>query len=421
MSNLTCATCFNVFLTKSDYKIHSKENTKCKTIKIKIINNFHQMGQYFTKNDYLKKCVYDLILNNPLTILEPSIGRGDLVEYILSKNIKIIFDKYEIDNTIKLLDCITKSEVVFSDFVKCKIDKKYTTIVGNPPYVKKKGGNLYLLFIEKCFNLLEENGELIFIVPSDFIKLTSSSKIINNMLKNGTFTHIIQPNNENYFENAKIDVIIFRYCKNKKLENNIIINNENKYLINTNGVLTFSKKKEKEKDIFKDFFDIYVGMVTGKESVFKNSKYGNVNILNSFEKEEKYILITTFPTHDKNIDSYLLKHKEILINRKIKKFNEKNWFEWGALRNYKSVLNNIGKKCVFIKNMTRKNEVAFIDDVKLFGGSLIMLIPKKDIDLKKIVNYLNSDEFKINYTYAGRFKIGHKQLCNCLFNHSNFL
>ena len=33
------------------------------------------------------------------------------------------------------------------------------------------------------------------------------------MMENGTFTHIIHPNKENLFDNASIDIIVFRYCK----------------------------------------------------------------------------------------------------------------------------------------------------------------------------------------------------------------
>ena len=187
--------------------------------------SIHEKGQYFTTNEMLKEGVLNLIYNNPDVILEPSIGQGDLVEYI-SKNMKVKFDKYEIDNKIKLLDSLNKDDVIYSDFLMEKISKKYDTIVGNPPFVKTKGGNLYIDFIRKCYNLLNDNGELIFIVPSEFMKLTCASNIINEMLDNGMITDIIHPNNENLFKNASIDVIIFRYCKNKKLENKVQMNNE---------------------------------------------------------------------------------------------------------------------------------------------------------------------------------------------------
>ena len=135
----------------------------------------HNLGQYFTTNIELKDIVYKFILNEPNNILEPSIGQGDLVSYIIEQKSNIIFDMYEIDTKIKLLNNINKNNVIYGDFLIQNIDKLYKTIIGNPPYVRTKKGNLYIDFIEKCFNLLDEYGELIFIVPSDFLKLTSAS------------------------------------------------------------------------------------------------------------------------------------------------------------------------------------------------------------------------------------------------------
>lgn len=378
-----------------------------------------QYGQYFTTNKYLKDCIYKLILNKPSIILEPSIGQGDLIYHIHSYKKDILFHSYEIDKSIKLLDGINKKAIKYCDFLKQSIDIKYNTIIGNPPYVKTKKGNLYLDFIYKCFNLLDENGELIFIVPSDFIKLTSSGNILNEMLNNGTFTHIIFPNDETLFDNANIDVIVFRYCKNKSLSNKILVNDEVKYLINTNGIITFSDNEVINQDKFDEYFDIFVGMVTGNESIYKNAKFGNINVLNGKNKEDKYILLNEFPSENSELNEYMLSNKQTLLNRRIRKFNENNWYEWGALRNYKTINKNLDKECIYISNLTRNKEVAFIDTVKYFGGGLIIMIPKKDIDLKKMVEYLNSDEFKKNYTYSGRFKIGHKQLSNSLFQSSH--
>ena len=48
-----------------------------------------------------------------------------------------------------------------------------------------------------------------------------------------------------------------------------------------------------------------------------------------------------------------------------------------------------------------------------------MLIPKnKTIELDKVVNYLNSDNFKENFIYSNRFKIGQKQLNNANIFHT---
>jgi adenine-specific DNA-methyltransferase len=439
MDKYVCVQCGHKFKLNHQLKTHI--NKKCDSIGDKIDNIIddkvskkvnllmdikkdkkdkkdkkYKNGQYFTTNEDLKKCVFELIHNNSKLILEPSVGQGDLVEYVIQNKENIKFDLYEIDKTIKLLKSVEKNKIIYGDFLNQNIKKKYSTIIGNPPYVKTKNGNLYLDFIEKCYNLLKTEGELIFIVPSDFIKLTSSSKIINKMMDNGTFTHIIHPNNESLFENASIDIIIFRFCKTKLLSNKILVNNVSKYLINTNGILTYSDTNINNSNTFSDYFDIFVGMVTGKENVFKNAKYGNIKILNGKDKIDNYILINEFPTKNNKLNKYMLSHKNELINRKIKKFNENNWFEWGALRNYNTIQKNLNNDCIYIKNLSRNTDVCFQDKVQYFGGGLIIMIPKEKINLQKIVKYINTDAFKSNYMYSGRFKIGHKQLCNALFN-----
>tara|TARA_Y100000034_G_scaffold122554_2_gene168160 strand:+ start:396 stop:1571 length:1176 start_codon:yes stop_codon:yes gene_type:complete len=372
----------------------------------------HDLGQYFTTNEDLKNKVLEFVKNKPDVILEPSVGQGDLVQIIHKKNNKIHFDMYEIDTKIKMLDDVPKNVIIYGDFLKQDVKKKYKTIVGNPPFVRTTKGNLYIDFIEKCYKLLENKGELIFIIPSDFFKLTSASKLLNIMITNGTFTHIYHPHKDNLFENASIDVIVFRYCKDSSLEKKVFYNNEPRYVINNEGLITFKKNKNISSSSFKDYFDVYVGLVSGKESVYKNKEHGNIKVLNGENKIDKYIYIEKFPCNNKKINQYLMTYKDELISRKIKKFNEKNWFEWGAPRNIKSIKKNLGKECIYIYNLTRKQKVAFKGNVKYFGGGLIILIPKQKINLDNIISYLNSDDFKDNFMFSGRFKIGHRQISN---------
>ena len=72
------------------------------------MSNNNKLGQYFTTNNELKDKVYSFIMNKPTNILEPSIGQGDLVDYVSKKLNNIKFDMYEIDKDIKLLDEMTK-------------------------------------------------------------------------------------------------------------------------------------------------------------------------------------------------------------------------------------------------------------------------------------------------------------------------
>ena len=371
----------------------------------------HSFGQYFTTHELLKNKVQEFIQNEPSCILEPSVGRGDLIETIYNNNTHIQFDMYEIDTTLSIINGIPDN-VIYGDFMDQTISKTYQTIIGNPPYVRTKKGNLYIDFTEKCYNLLDTNGELIFIVPSDFLKLTSASTLLNTMITNGSFTHIFHPHIENLFEGASIDVIVFRYCKNHTIEKKVLYNDELLYIINSDGLITFEKEQNNETMLLKDCFNIYVGLVTGKEEVYKNEKLGNIEVLNGENKIEKYIYIEDYPCNNEKINTYLLKHKNVLINRRIKTFNENNWFEWGAPRNIMTIKNNIGKDCIYIYNLTRRADVSFVGKINYFGGSLIMLKPKKKYNLNNIVSYFNSDNFKNNFTFSGRFKIGHRQISN---------
>lgn len=363
-------------------------------------------GQYFTTDFTLKKTVSSFIQNNPKLILEPSVGRGDLVEYILQDN-KIQFDMYELDSTLDFK--VDKKQIIFGDFLKQHVTKKYKTIIGNPPYLKTKNGNLYIHFIRRCYTLLMEGGELIFIVPFDFFKLTQSRSLLQEMLGCGRFTHIYHPNKENLFKNATIDVVVFRYQKKTP---SLLFNGEKRYLINSNGMVTFEKNPVKNKVKLSEYFDVYVGLISAAEKIFKHPTLGNMEVLNKKDKIEKYIHLSKFPSSNKKVNDYLLTNKEYLLKRKIRAFDEKNWFEWGAFRNSKVMEQHKKNICLYVHTLTREDTIAFKGKTCYFGGGLLMLKPKKKCNLKKIVNYLNSNEFKAPFMSAGRFKIGQKQLCD---------
>jgi adenine-specific DNA-methyltransferase len=384
----------------------------------------HNLGQYFTKSKLLKEKLYEFILNKPNVILEPSVGRGDLVEFISQKRQMVRFDCFEIDEKIDFI--IPREAIVFGDFLKQDVKDKYVTIVANPPYVRTKKGNLYIDFIVKCFDLLDEKGEMIFIVPSDFFQLTSASKIIQKMVSLGSFTHIFHPNQENLFEQASIDVLIFRYQKSSPSEvhaetiigsrhQTVLFNDQEKYIYHHNGLVTFSDGNTFTKRVNELFF-VYVGIVSGKDDVYKQS-YGNISVLIEKDKRNNYIYIENFPSSSEKINYHLLQHKDKLLNRKIKKFNENNWFQWGAPRNISIMKKNIGQDCIYVHNLTRKSEIAFLGQVEYFGGNLLMLKPKEPIEkteLIKIVKNLNDSAFKEPFIKSGRFKIGHKQISESL-------
>ena len=94
-------------------------------------------------------------------------------------------------------------------------------------------------------------------------------------------------------------------------------------------------------------------------------------------KKQKYIYLNTFPSANAETNAYMLEHKDTLINRKIRNFSEKNWYEWGAPRNISAMEKHKGEPCIYLYNLTRQSKVGFIDNVQYFGGALLLLIPKK--------------------------------------------
>ena len=85
-------------------------------------------------------------------------------------------------------------------------------------------------------------------------------------------------------------------------------------------------------------------MVTGKESVYKNDVFGNITLLNKKNVRDKYIFIDKFPTANTDLNNYLESHKEVLINRKIKKFTDENWWQWGAPRNQRNIEKSLNEQ-----------------------------------------------------------------------------
>lgn len=372
------------------------------------------LGQYFTISTVLQDSVYQYVQHKGACLLEPSFGAGHLLKRFLDENPAYPMVCCEIDSTIQpIVEFCAEQTVIRGDFMAQHIARKFKTIIANPPYVKQKTGNLYIQFIERCYSLLEEDGEMIFIVPSDFLKLTRASSILQMMTEHGHFTHFTFPHNERLFEEANIDVVVFRYEKGAK-GGTSIVNGKEMVCNVSNGIITFSDTKATGQCL-ETLFHVYVGLVSGRDEVYR-VPFGNIDLLLDKDKIEPFIFLTEFPGEKESINTHLLANKSELLSRKIKAFSEKNWFEWGAPRNLVSIRKHWGRPCVYVRTMTRNKEVAFSGTVQYFGGTLLCLVPKEnvgaDVLIQKTVEALNTAEFQREYMYAGRFKIGHKQICN---------
>lgn len=358
-------------------------------------------GQYFTKNDELKSVVFSLMSNSGRK-LEPSSGVGHLSQYFAGRgsppDVSIELDgdlTFEYDDT------------TIMNFFDYPQNEMFDTIFGNPPYVKFKliedvekidsqynTMNLYMYFIEKCFNHLNDDGEMIMIVPRDIFTSSRGSKLREMMFDHGTFTDVVDYNERKMFNDASPYIVIFRYVLgDTSHKTNYTIDNETtqRNEICQDGFIKFISSMG---DTLDTLFDIRVGIVSGKNDVFRHEHLGTIDIICSnyikTGKKQRYIF-DECSNYNKDIVDYLQQHKDVLINRKIKKFNESNWMDWGAIRNL-SYMSGVGK-CIYVNCKTRSPNPFFIDDIGYFDGSILMLHPKDNtIDINQWCDTLNDIE-----------------------------
>lgn len=357
------------------------------------------LGQFFTPSHIVTQMV-NLIENNGV-IIEPSCGPGAFLEQLPTDTIGIELDK-----------SIAHSRALIMDYF--DYTAQADTIIGNPPYVRyqdihpvtipklPKGfdnrSNLYLFFIEHSINLLKDGGELIFIVPRDFIKTTSSLKLNEKLFTTGGFTYWQEFGDEKVFSDASPNVAIFRWVKGKTHTIPVSIHN---------GYLSFTeiKETEKKKVFLNTLFDIYVGGASGANEIFIEET-GNIDLVVSNTKrtgKTKKAHYATAPT------DYLKNHKTALLARKIKNFNESNWWEWGRK------IRHIDGPKIYVNNKTRDLQPFFTNESGWFDGSVLALIPKADnsYSVELLIEILNNTDWNSQgFLVGGRLIFGQRSLSN---------
>jgi adenine-specific DNA-methyltransferase len=324
---------------------------------------------------------------------------------------------YEIDRAITPI-ASAPGEMVYCDFLEAEVETRYTTIVGNPPFVRTRTGNLYLDFVRKCTGLLVPGGELVFVVPSDFFKLTCAAPLLAEMTTDGAFTDVFHPHDESMFAGAAVDVLVFRYCRGAPQSEvrSLSYNDEPRAVFCRGGMVTFGTAQGEPVRLIGDTYDVFVGSVSGAEGVFKHAELGDTSVLVGENTRARYLFPEVYPTGDAARDVHLLAHKPALLARRIRAFGETNWFEWGAARNVATVRARAGADCVYVHTLTRRDRVAFRGVVELFGGNLLMVVPRTrgegadGVDLDALVAHINSAAFRQEFVFSGRFRIGQRQL-----------
>lgn len=366
--------------------------------------NIEQYGQVFTPSFIVAEM---LLLRRNLSgrVLEPSCGDG-----AFSKNIPNCVN-------IELDSKFGGGDTLNIDFMDYPTSEKFDTIIGNPPYVRYQDilpstkqkiksalfderSNLYLFFIEKCINHLNEGGELIFITPRDFLKATSSIKLNDFIFKNGTITHLIDLGDKKIFHGFSPNCIIFRFEKGDFSRKT----NVSKKFVYCNGQLLFTDNHYSIK--FMDVFGVKVGAVSGYDEIFTHEKFGDTDFVCS----STYKTGKTKRMIFNNKNEYLEQFKKELIGRKIRQFNETNWWQWGRLHHIST------EKRIYVNCKTRSESPFFLNDCKNYDGSILAIFPKnKEADEKDLCEKLNSVNWhELGFVCDGRYIFSQKSLENSL-------
>ncbi len=366
-------------------------------------NNVEQYGQVFTPQYIVAEMLQ--LRQNQGRILEPSSGAGVFV-----KNIPNCVG-------IELDSRHSNTHSLNMDFFDYPTTEKFETIIGNPPYVRYQDilastktkllstlfderSNLYLFFIEKCINHLLPKGELIFITPRDFLKATSSIKLNEFIYKNGTITHIIDLGDKKVFPGFSPNCVIWRFEK----DNFSRKTNVSKEFLCANGQLLFTDTHYSVD--FKDIFFVKVGAVSGNDAIFANEEHGNKDFVCSNTRKTGETKKMIF--NEKN--DFLVPYKEILLKRKIKDFDETNWWQWGRVHHISN------QKRIYVNAKTRQKEPFFVHNCKDYDGAVLAIFPKnQNLDVENLCEKLNQVRWdELGFVCDGRFIFSQKSLENCL-------
>lgn len=325
----------------------------------------------------------------------------------------------------------------------------------NSEYIKKKYSdkcNLYYLFMDRCIDLLKPGGELVFIQPREWLYSTSGKPLRSKILKTGNITHIIDSDEEKLFYDANVPaMMIIRYQKNNILntsidndtniqekthniiykrnileKNNhwinkkiielsegywcIIEDNNNDTLMTNNNVLCENFFDNCVK--LSDYFDVKVGITSGADKIFNVHQHPHIKEFIKEKTVNKYLTTKGIEyfidvNHIKDFNNippytkdYLLSFKKILLNRKIKSFDDNNWWHYGALRNIGMMMSS-RKRC-YCFGRTRSDKPFFLNnDAKMFCGGLLGLFLKDNIGIDDsddmmtvMIDFMNSSVFR---------------------------
>ncbi len=327
------------------------------------------------------------------------------------------------------------------DFFAYPEREKFATVIGNPPYVRYQDiapatqgllrsrlfdqrSNLYLFFIEKAVRHLKDGGELIFITPRDFLKTTSSVRLNRWLFEQGTITDAIELGDARVFSGAVPNCLIWRFEKGRfdralryaeigvrdRLADALAAPGwQQRHLVEAAGHLIFAR--EKYTLHLRDIVSVKVGAVSGADDIYASETDGHRDFVCSSTVKTGQTRRMIWVDKDDPPPTVLLPHKERLMARGIRPFDEHNWWHWG--RGYPQT----DAPRIYVNGRTREQQPFFLHRCSHFDGAVLALFPHDpacDQDalcaLRDALNALAWDE--LGFVCDGRFIFAQRSLEN---------
>lgn len=340
-------------------------------------------------------------------VLEPSCGNGAFMTHLQPDNTVGI----ELDAEQCPAGCLN------IDFFDYPTTQQFDTIVGNPPYVRYQDilpntknkldkslfddrSNLYLFFIQKCIQHLKPQGELIFITPRDFLKATASRRLNKWLYEQGTITHLIDLGDTRIFGHYTPNCVIWRFEKDCFER----LTNEQLHFSCWQGQLLFTEQAYSV--AFNELFAVRVGAVSGADRIFTHPTLGNTD----------FVCSTTAKTGNTRrmifgiCPPYLAPYKTTLLRRKVRHFDERNWWQWGRLHHQSTAPR------LYVNVKTRHRQPFFLHPSTHYDGSVLAIFPhQSDTPLQRLCDLLNETNWQeLGFVCDGRYIFSQRSLQNTL-------
>jgi type I restriction-modification system DNA methylase subunit len=316
-----------------EYSLISKELTS-KLSKIEKKNN----GIYFTPPSCVNNNIKLLqhYINKATNVLEPSCGSGEYITALHKLFPHLNITGIEYNKTIyqSILQLNNeKINIINMDYLSYETDTKYDHIIGNPPYfvIKKEEvdksyypyfegrPNIFILFIIKSINLLNDDGILSFILPKNFLNCLYYDKTRKYIGKHLQILHIIECNDDKYIDTQQ-DTILLIIQKTSSCNNTSFILEINNYTIFVNEAnnTKIQNLYKNSKSLLELGFKVSVGNVVWNQCKdLLTDDESKTRLIYSSDIENNTLIKKKYSNSDKKnfINKPGIKRPMIVINR----------------------------------------------------------------------------------------------------------